>query len=428
MSDSSQQACDDYRLAERRHFMRTAGRICALGALSGPAWMPKMSFADSHDSSSDLIIQIFLRGGADGMTMCVPFGDADYYTVRQSLAIADPSSMSADKATDLDGFFGLPPALVGLKPMWDAGEFAIVHNTGFPFIDRSHFNAMNLIERGTGSPGISTGWLGRHLLSRNLPAGDRILALAPQGNLPTTLFGAPQAVVMEDIDAFGLEGNWDFPATRMPFLESVYSNSVDVLKESAEATVGTLDLIGSLQAGYGGPANGAMYPDHDFGRGMETIARVAKADVGLEAACIDLGNWDHHGNQGPISGDMASKMKTLADGLVAFRDDMGSRFDNTTVVVISEFGRRVEQNGSGGTDHGTAGTMFVLGGAVNGGQVFADWVGLDPSVLEDGIDLPITIDSRDVLGEILQKRAGNSDLSTVFPGHTMDFQNIVTVG
>ncbi len=427
MSESSHQACDDYRRAERRHFMRTAGRICALGALSGPTWLPKMSFADSHDSSSDLIIQIFLRGGADGMTMCVPFGDADYYTVRQSLAIADPSSMSTNKATDLDGFFGLPPALAGLKPMWDAGEFAIVHNTGFSFIDRSHFNAMSLIERGTVNPGTSTGWLGRHLLSRNLSPADRILALAPQGNMPTTLFGAPQAVVMDDIDAFGLEGNWDFPATRMPFLESVYSNSVDVLKKSVEATVGTLDLIGSLQAGYSGPANGAAYPNHDFGRGMETIARVAKADVGLEAACIDLGNWDHHGNQGPIDGDMAFKMQTLADGLIAFRDDMGSRFDNTTVVVLSEFGRRVQQNGSKGTDHGTAGTMFVLGGGVNGGQVYADWVGLDPSELEDGIDLPITIDSRDVLGEILQKRAGNTNLSTVFPGHTMDFQNIVTV-
>ena len=426
MSEPSHHACDDYRFAERRQFMRAAGRICALGALSAPAWMPKMSFADSHDSASDLIVQIFLRGGADGLTLCVPHGDSDYYASRASLAIADPTSLSSDKATDLDGFFGLPPALVGLKSMYDAGEFAIIHSTGFPFADRSHFNAMNLIERGTTNVNESTGWLGRHLIARNLSSDPRILALAPQTNLPTTLYGAPQSVVMTDVDEFGLEGNWDLPATRMPFLQTVYGAGSDSLKASAQATVDTLDLIGSLQTGYGGPANGASYPDHDFGRGLETIARVAKADVGLEAACLDFGNWDHHASQGPISGDMANKMQTLADGLVAFRDDLGTRFNNVTVVVLSEFGRRVQQNGSSGTDHGTGGAMLVLGGGVNGGQVFADWRGLSADMLEDNIDLPITTDARDVLGEILQKRGGNTNLNAVFPGHTMNFQNIVT--
>lgn len=425
MSEPTSNACDDYKFAERRALMRTAGRLCALGALSAPAWWPKMSFASEDDSSRDLIIQIFLRGGADGLTMCVPHGDADYYAARSTIAIADPTSVSANKATDLDSFFGLPPALAGLKPMYDAGEFAIVHATGFSFADRSHFNAMNMIELGTTNVTTSTGWLGRHLMSLSLPPAARILAMAPQRNLPVSLNGAPQSVAIPNLDEFGLEGNWDIPSSRMPFLQTVYSNVDEIAKANAEATVDTLDLVSSITSGYMGPANGAVYPTNDFGRGLETIARVAKADVGLEVACLDLGNWDHHASQGPISGDMASKMQTLADGLVAFRDDMDTRFANTTIVVFSEFGRRVAQNGSSGTDHGTGGAMFVLGGNVNGGQVVTDWPGLDTSVLHEGIDLPITIDARDVLGEILQKRAGNTNLSAVFPGHTMNFRNVV---
>lgn len=423
---SDYHACDDYFDAERRAMLRSAGRLCALGALSAPAWLPKMSFASDDAPSRSLIVQVFLRGGADGLTMCVPHGDADYYAARSTLAIPDPSSLSANKATDLDGFFGLPPALAGLKALYDAGDLAIVHATGFPFVDRSHFDAMTRIEICAGNmTTINTGWLARHLLARNLPDAARILAMAPMINVPLSLQGAGQTVAMPDVDAFGFDAAWDQPSARAPFLRDVYARADAMVRRSSEAMLDTLSIVGTLQSGYGGPEHGATYPDHAFGRGMESIARVYKADVGLEVACIDFDGWDHHAGQGPVSGDMATKMQTLADALVAFRTDLDAAFTDVTVVVMSEFGRRVAQNGSSGTDHGTAGTMFVAGGKVNGGQVYTNWPGLHPDNLEDNIDLPITIDARDVLAEVLQKRAGNSDLASVFPNFSPTFHGVV---
>lgn len=424
---SGSHACEDYFNAERRAMLRTAGRLCALGAMSAPAWLPKLSFAQEDDPGRDLVIQVFLRGGADGLTMCVPHGDAEYYSARSTLAIADPTSVSADKAIDLDGFFGLPPALAALKPIYDAGELAIVHATGFPFVDRSHFDAMTRIELGTGNlASVTTGWLARHLLARQLPDAARVLAMSPMTNIPLSLQGAAQTVALPDVDAYGFDASWDQPSARAPFLEAVYSEADSLIKQSSMAMLDTLSLVGSFQSGYGGPSHGATYPSDDFGRGMETIARVFKAGVGLEVACIDYNGWDHHASQGPISGDMATKMTSLANALVAFRTDLDTDFDKVTIVVISEFGRRVAQNGSAGTDHGTGGAMFVLGGNANGGQVHTIWPGLHPDNLADNIDLPITIDARDVLAEVLQKRAAATNLGSVFPGYSPTFHGVVS--
>jgi uncharacterized protein (DUF1501 family) len=426
-NDPAYQACDDYFNAQRRALLRTAGRLCALGAISAPAWLPKLTFAQEDDASRDLIVQVFLRGGADGLTMCVPHADADYYTARSTLAIPDPTSLSANKAIDLDGFFGLPPALSPLKALYDAGEMAIVHATGFPFVDRSHFDAMTRIELGTGNlSSVTTGWLARHLLARQLPDAARILAMSPMTNIPLSLQGSPQTVALPDIDAYGFDATWDQPTARAPFLDAVYSQADSLIKQSSMAMLDTLSLVGTFQPGYGGPAHGATYPNDDFGRGMEAIARVFKASVGLEVACIDYNGWDHHAGQGPVSGDMATKMTSLANALLAFRTDLDADFDNVTIVVMSEFGRRVAQNGSAGTDHGTGGVMFVLGGNANGGQVITDWPGLDPDNLAENIDLPITIDARDVLAEVLQKRAAATNLAAIFPGFTPTFRNVVS--
>ncbi|HPF40067.1 MAG TPA: DUF1501 domain-containing protein [Phycisphaerae bacterium] len=425
MTDQSH-GCDDYEFAMRRSFLRMAGRAAALGALSAPAWLPKLAFAVDEDSQRDVIIQIFLRGGADGLTMCVPFAETEYYNVRSTIAVPAPDSMETKKAIDLDGFFGLPPALADLKTFWDAGELAVIHATGFPFADRSHFRSMDLIEYGRPDVVVMpTGWLGRHLASRG-SAPNRILGMTPHERLPIALHGAPDTVAVPDIDTFGLEGNWLSPTSRPPFLANVYNNADVALKVAAEATTQSLDLIDQLKIGYTGPANGASYPNSAFGRGMETIARMIKGDVGLEAACIDIDGWDFHAQQLPLTGGMFYLMSDLNAGLLAFREDLGAAFANVTIVVMSEFGRRVAQNGSNGTDHGTGGAMFVLGGHVNGGQVFTDWPGLYSNQLYEMIDLPITIDARDVLAEILQKRAGASDLAGIFPGYSATFHDVVS--
>lgn len=419
--------CNDYKMAARRSFLRTAGRICAAAAVAGPEWLPSMAFAQDDDPARDVIIQVFLRGGADGLSLCVPYAEDDYYSNRPTIAIPRPDSSSSDKAIDLDGFFGLPPAMSDLKPLYDAGEFAIVHATGFGFVDRSHFRSMNFIELGRTDINSRSGWLGRHLAAVP-PAPSRILGLAPHDYIPLALAGAPQTVAVTDIDAFNLQGNWLNPAARSPFLSSVYSNAGadQAIQDFAMAALGTLDIVGPIQAGYAGPANGAVYPNSEFGRGMETIARVVKAEVGLESACVDINDWDHHVAQNPLGGVMFEKMQDLAQGLRAFREDVGTRFSRVTIVVMSEFGRRVAENGSAGTEHGTGGAMLVLGGNVNGGQVITNWPGLYPNQLFEMMDLPITIDSRDILGEILAKRAGNTDLDAIFPGYSVNFRNVVS--
>ncbi len=418
--------CPEYHALQRRSFLRTLGQASAAAALVTPVWLPKLVFAQSENSERDLLVCVFLRGGADGLTLCVPHAEQAYYDARPTLAIPAPDSVLSNRATDLDGFFGLPPALARLKPIYDARQLAIVHATGSSHPTRSHFEAQDFMEAGTpGDSTVVTGWLARHLHSVR-EADDVVLrGMAASTTIPRTLGGAPKTVAITSIDEYGLVGREETRDAQLDLFREVYGSSNDVLSAAANNITTTTSLIDRIKSSPYTPAGGAAYPTDGWGEGLKTIARLAKADVGLEAACIDLDGWDTHAEQGSLNGELNGLMDRFARGLEAFHADMADRIDRTTVVVLSEFGRRVDENGSKGTDHGHGNAMFVMGGHVNGGQVITDWPELSPDALDDRRDLAITIDYRDILSEVLTKRAGNTSLEAVFPGYAPEFRGVV---
>lgn len=421
----AENACSEFKDVMRRDFLRSLGRASIAGIMSAPAWMPRLAFAADDSSTRDLIVRIFLFGGLDGLAACPPYDEADYYTARPTEAIPRPDDVASVKAIDLDGFFGLHPALSPLKTIYDAGELAIIHATGHPDVNHSHFYARDVFESGANL--VTGGWLGRHLSTTTAPASVEVRAISAANNVPRCLVGGPKTVAIPSVDDYGLGGDAYTTALRSTLLSNAFSGAMSSVKEGARAGLATADVMEFVRSlGYS-PAGGAVYPNSGFSNGLKTIAQVAKADVGVEAAAITLSGWDTHESQGSLAGELFTKLTHLGLALKAFYTDMGSLMARTTIIVHSEFGRRVAQNNqpsNAGTDHGYGGVMFVLGGGVNGGQVITDWPGIDEPNLVNG-NLDITIDSRDILAEILQKRAGNSNLAAVFPGFTPTFRNVV---
>ncbi len=416
--------CEEYVELERRALLGAVWRAGALAAVSTPAWLPRLAFAADGGTARDLIVCVFLRGGADGLTTCVPHGDPAYYDARPRLAVPRPDAAGAAKAMDLDGFFGLPPGLSALKPIYDAGQLAVVHAAGSSDPTRSHFEAQDIMEAGSAGIASGTGWLARHLLSIEAPQDARLRGVAASSTIPRSLAGAPATVAVPDIESYGLMGRPQTADDRQALLASMYGPAAEPARTNAANVVATIRLIDQVGQGGYTPANGAVYPEDEWGTGLRTIAQLAKADVGLEVACLDLGGWDMHANEGPIDGQLNALMARFAAGLAAFHADMLDRLGSLTLVALSEFGRRVAENGSGGCDHGHGNAMFVMGGNVNGGRVFADWPGLQPDALYENRDLAVTTDYRDILAEVLADRAGNTQLDTVFPGYSPTFRGV----
>ena len=418
-------ACSEFKEVLRRDFLRSLGRAGALTALSTPAWLPKFAFADDDSSTRDLIVRIFLFGGLDGLAAFPPYAEPAYYTARPTEAIPRPDDAAAVKAIDLDGFFGLHPALATIKDIYDAGDLAIVHATGHPGVDHSHFVARDVFE--SGAPLATGGWLGRHLLSTTASASVEVRAISAGHDVPRCLHGGPKTVAVSSVKDYGLGGDPYTRSLRASLLASAYGSAVAPVQSGAVSGLKTASVMEFVRSLNYAPANGAVYPNWDFAFGLKTIAEVAKADVGVEVAAITCSGWDTHESQGSLAGELYTKLARLGSALNAFYTDMGSRMARTTVIVHSEFGRRVSQNGqpsNAGTDHGYGGAMLVMGGGVNGGQVITDWPGIDEELLVHG-NLDITIDARDVLAEILAKRAGNQNLQAVFPDFTPTFRNVV---
>ncbi len=421
--------CPEYQELSRRNFLAGVGGV-AMAAFTAPAWLPRVAVAKDYRSAQrDVMVSIYLRGACDGLTICVPWGENAYYTARPTLNIPRPDSGQSDKATDLNGFFGFPPAMTPLLPAYQAGHLLILHACGSTDPSRSHFDAQRFMEVGKANDlSLTTGWLGRHLLSvAPMDPTALLRAVGISTGLQRTLQGGPLTLPIPDLDAFGLSGNSSTTATRTQALWDMYSGVTDPLHAAGLNTINTINLLNTINfAGYV-PAGGAAYPANSFGVALKSTAALIKAQVGVEAIAIDLNGWDTHNNQGPTTGTMAALMTTLAGSLAAFHTDMftGSN-PSFTAVAMSEFGRRVAQNGSGGTDHGHGNVMLVMGGCVNGGQVMGQWPGLAPGQLYQNLDLQVTTDYRDVLAEIVQQRLGNSDLATVFPGYSPTFKGVTT--
>lgn len=408
--------------------MSAAGAAAAALA-SAPAWLPRVAYARDHRGSTrDVLISIYLRGGADGLTMCVPWAEPLYYATRPTLAIPRPDSGLSTRATDLDGFFGLPPALLPLRPAYLDGKLLIVHATGLTEANRSHFDAQRQMEVGVVDDStIATGWLGRHLATVQ-PAvpGAMLRGLGLGTGLPRALVGGPQTLPVPVLDNYGLTGRSLSTAARTATLEAMYTASGDPLRAAGLSTIETINLLETINFPAYTPAGGAAYADDKFGHAMKSAAALIKAEVGVEAIAIDIDGWDTHYDQGPTGGPMFALMKTLADGLSAFYTDMTAVTAPSFVcTVMTEFGRRIAENGSIGTDHGHGGALFVLGSAIHGGRVLTQWPGLAREQLFEERDLEITIDYRDILGEIVQQRLGNPNLASVFPGYSPVFRGVL---
>ena len=416
------------KLDRRRFLGRTA--IGAAATITAPAWLPRVSYARMPGGGRDTLVVIFLRGGADGLTLCVPYGDAELYNRRPVLGVRPPGQPNG--ATDLDGFFGLAPASVPLLPAYQAGHLAFVHATGLSDPSRSHFDMQRWMDYGvTGahSAGVFTGWLGRYLQTIAPAGSGQLRGIGIGSSLPKTLAGGPACVPVPDPAAYTMPGATSTAAARRAALTTMYQSEPAPLGPAALDTFATIDLLGTIGFNTYVPSGGAVYPSTTFGDSLRSTAAMIKANIRIEAIEIDLGGWDLHSALGPITGTMATKMDELTRALAAFHtdlDDPSSTLGRTTLVAMSEFGRRAGENASAGADHGHGNCMIVMGGHVNGGQVFANWPGLALGNLDNG-DLAITVDYRDILAEILADRMACTSLGTVFPSYTVGGYQGVTI-
>lgn len=407
----------------RRTFLKNSTIVTGVAAAQAalPLWMPRLAFAQPYnDPKGDVLISIFLRGGADSLNMIVPHTDENYYTARPQLAIARPDANvdSTEKVLDLDGTFGLHPSMSALHPIFAGGHMKAIHATGSPHDSRSHFEAMSYMERGeAGSYNLSTGWIARHLNSLLTDNPSPVRGVGWGVALPQQLAGAPSTIALQSIVDYHLDGDTRQAEAMMRSLQSLYSLDNDALTKTAEGTQAAIGVLQAVDYANYQPQRNAAYPETDFGRALQQTAALIRAQVGLEVACIDLGGWDTHANQGGATGTQANLMAQLADGLAAFHTDMQDEMHRISVVVMSEFGRRLEENASRGTDHGHGGAMLLMGGNfADTSPVYAEDFSLAPNALVQG-DLAITTDYRAVIGELLHKRLKNDALTEIFPNY-----------
>lgn len=398
----------------RRVFLRN-GALAVVGTAALPGFLTRAAAGAAQTAGvhNKRLVVIFQRGAADGLNIVVPHGEQAYYAMRPSINIP------RKEVLDLDGFFGLHPAMSSFVPLWNQRHLAIVHAAGSPDPTRSHFDAQDFMESGT--PGLKAtedGWLNRALHSMAAPADKSAFrAIALGASLPRILSGAEPAVAINNLNDFGVGGRNGKAAPIANTFESMYANSVDtVLHGTGEQTFEAVKMLKAADPSKYSPAAGADYPRGRFGDSLKQLAQLIKANLGVQVAFADIGGWDHHVNEGNTQGQIANVLREFSQSISAFWADLGDLADETIIVTMSEFGRTARENGNRGTDHGHANVMFLLGGPVRGGKVYGRWPGLDQSQLYEGRDLALTTDFRRVLGEAVYRHLGNRSLDSVFPG------------
>jgi len=359
------------------------------------------------------LVVIFQRGAVDGLNMVVPFTEARYHDLRPNIAVPEPGA-GEGAALDLDGRFGLHPAMAVLQPAFAAGELAVVHACGSPDGSRSHFDAQDYME--SGYPGIKSyadGWLNRHLQSSPSGSGAIFRALALGNELPLALYGPAEALAISGLNQLRI-GRGRAEELVQAAVAQMYVEREDLLGSAVRGSLEAVDLAGGIDDGP--PANGATYPAGALGAQLQDVARVIRSGLGLEVAFLSVGGWDTHSNQGGTAGQLPNLLATLARAMAAFRTDLGSLFEDVCVLTTSEFGRTLGENGSLGTDHGHGTAMLVHGGTVKGGRVYGSWPGLGEDDLFEGRDLAVTTDFRTLFAEVIERHLGNPNIAAVFPG------------
>jgi len=405
---------------QRRVFLKSGALALVTMGLS-PSFLRRAVYAQAlpRARKGKVLICLFQRGAADALNIVVPHGDPQYYALRPNIAIARPGARGGGGAIDLDGFFGLHPAMAPLEPLWNRGLLAPVHAVGSPSATRSHFDAQDFMESGT--PDVKStpdGWLNRFLAARGTCAerelqASPIRAVAFARQTPRILEGPMPTIAMSSLDDFTIRAT----GSDVERLEALYrSGSADLIHGAGTETFDAVKMLRAANPQRYAAENGADYPRSPFGRSLRQIAQLVKSDVGLEIAYADVGGWDTHVNQGGAMGQLASRLADFSRSIAALVTDLGDRMDDVMIMTMSEFGRMARENGNGGTDHGHAGALFVIGGRVRGHAVHGRWPGLAAEQLNEGRDLALTTDFRAVFSDVVRAHFGAPRTDALFPG------------
>lgn len=404
----------------RRFFIKASGiSLASFGLMSvAPEFLHQFAQAENLRSGrrKKILVTIFQRGAVDGLNMVVPHGESEYYNIRRSIAVPRPKQQ--DGAIDLDGYFGLHPAMKGFEQLWRDGRMAVVHSAGSPDNTRSHFDAQDYMESGTpGRKSTPDGWLNRVLAASSAKNDSAFRGVAMTQQIPRSLLGNYPTIAMTNLADFSIRAGV-YTNTVQGGFEGIYQdNAKDRLGETGKETFEAVNALKKANPSQFKPDNGTVYPNSPLSRSLFQIAQIIKAGVGLEVAFAEMGGWDTHTNQGGARGQLANLLRDFSSAIAAFAQDLGQRMDDVLILTMSEFGRTARENGGRGTDHGHGNAMFVIGNSVKGGKVYGDWKGIKSDQLNEGRDLAVTTDFRDVFAEISMKHLGNEDFGTIFPGY-----------
>jgi uncharacterized protein (DUF1501 family) len=392
----------------RRRLVQGAGFV-GVAALGTQLVTTRVAFADPATTKTTLVV-IFLRGGMDGLSVVVPGNDANYRSLRPNIGIPAAALLAGDRG------FGLHPVMQPLYPFWTAGKMAAVHAVSSPDLSRSHFQAQDCLERGAASVAVRTGWLDRVLAQ--MGPGTTFRAISQGSALPRSLVGPENKIVLNGLRDFRIDGGTESVRNlTMEALKTLYTGLDHPIAATAANTLSAIATAQKLANQQYTPAAGVNYPGGGIANQLRDIAQLVKANIGLRVAAIDVGGWDMHTNLGRVDGgDMQNRLGELSNAVGAFATDLGPALDNTTIVTMTEFGRRAQENGNAGTDHGHGAVMLLLGGGLNGGKVHGAWPGLSAGALDQG-DLAGANDYRDVLSEMLAARFGVTNSGVIFPGY-----------
>ncbi|MEO8649555.1 MAG: DUF1501 domain-containing protein [Acidobacteriota bacterium] len=406
---------------DRRFFLKTGGiGLASFGIMAAaPEFLHQFALGQAGKNAygtKKVLVTIFQRGAVDGLNVVVPYGDSEYYNLRRTIAVPQPGK--TDGVVDLDGYFGLHPAMASLEKFWNSKQLAVVHSAGSPDNTRSHFDAQDYMESGTpGNKGTRDGWLNRVLQGEKDRQASPFRAVAMTQQLPRSLYGRSPAVAMTSLSDFAIKAGI-YTSNMKGGFEGVWEqNAKDSLTETGKETFEAVNYLKEANPAQYKPENGAVYPNSRLGQSLKQIAQLIKAGVGLEVAFAEAGGWDTHVNEGGARGQLSNLLRDFSDSISAFGTDLGKKMDDVVLLTMSEFGRTARENGNRGTDHGHGNMMFVLGNRVKGGKVYGDWKGLKNDQLNEGRDLAVTTDFRDVFAEAAFKHLSNKDLKKIFPGY-----------
>lgn len=398
----------DCRSASRRSILRgaaLAGATTMFGSAAVTMGPALAAAAAPRRTPTSTVVVLSLRGAADGLSLVVPHGDPAYYQARPGIGI-QPGALVAT-----DAFFGMHPAMAPLVPLWDAGKLAAIHATGLPVPNRSHFAAMEEVEDADPGSSKRTGWLNRLVGSDDV--SSNLQAVAVGASIPTSMIGPEPIMAFSDLDTASLAGGdrkSDPRGLRMKAMRTQWTHNRSALGSGFREA---LDAVVDLDPARAQRARKSLYPDDDLGDALSSVARTLRADVGVSAVTVDSGDWDMHVGLGAAGGGwMQGNAGKLASAIAAFFTDLGPVADRVTLVTISEFGRRVQENANGGLDHGWGNVMLAAGAGVKGGRYYGAWPGLTNSL---DADLAVTTDYRSVLAEIVAART-TASTAAVFPG------------